>query len=74
MKICILNVLFAKTPGLKEAIFSRKAEMKDSFQEMLTTYKTNARGDLESMKGPDYDLANVLFGDKCFDYLDMEQQ
>ena len=73
VKICILNVLFAKTPGLKEAIFSRKDEMKDSFQEMLTTYKTNARGSRESVKGPDYDLANVLFGDKCFDYLDMER-
>lgn len=74
VKISILNVLFAKTPGLKEAIFSRKDEMKDSFQEMLTTYKTNARGGQESVKGPDYDLANVIFGDKCFDYLDMERQ
>lgn len=44
MKNCILYVLFEKTLGLKEALFSRREEMAQNYDQMLTTYKATATG------------------------------
>ena len=67
IKMHIMEVLIEKTPGLKEALLSRREELAANIEDVLAVKK---RGGTVTLRGPDYDLAEVLFKDYGFDHVD----
>ena len=66
IKMHIMEVLIEKTPGLKEALLSRREELAANIEDVLAVKKPGGA----TLRGPDYDLAEVLFKDYSFDYVD----
>ena len=66
IKMHIMDVLIEKTPGLKEALLSRREELAANIEDVLAVKKPGGA----TLRGPDYDLAEVLFKDYSFDYVD----
>lgn len=66
IKMHIMEVLVEKTPGLKEALLSRREELSANIEDVLAVKKPGGA----TLRGPDYDLAEVLFKDYSFDYVD----
>ena len=67
IKMHIMEVLIEKTPGLKEALLSRREELAANIEDVLAVKKP---GGTVTLRGPDYDLAEVLFKDYGFDHVD----
>ena len=66
IKMHIMEVLIEKTPGLKEALLSRREELAANIEDVLAVKKPGGA----TLRGPDYDLAEVLFKDYGFDHVD----